>query len=315
MGVTVVIVAIVCAIFFMSIRAAFLSLLPNLLPIAGVFIVIGVFGIPINVGTAMVAGIAIGIAVDDTIHYMARNSVELDLHHDPLVAMERTIRAEGRAIVSTSVALAGGFLVFSLSSFVPLAYFGVLSAVTMIVALLADLTLTPALMSSTRLVTLWNIVGLKFDGEICDTAPLLRGMTRWEARKVILLGRLQEYAAGDFVVRKGYSDDRCMYLVINGSLDVSSRHGDRDTAIRSLEPGATFGEMALVEVGERSADVVANSRTEVLALSADDLDRLARRFPRTALKLLNNVARIISERLRLTTVALVERNAAGGEGR
>jgi hypothetical protein len=222
-----------------------------------------------------------------------------------MVAMERTIAAEGRAIVATSLALAAGFLVLVSSSFVPLAYFGVLSAVTMIVALLADLTLTPALMASTRLVTLWNIVGLKFNGDICKVSPLLQGLTRWEARKVVLLGRLLEFDEGDVIVRRGESDDRGLYLVVNGKLRVRTGDSAHDRDIRVLEPGAVFGEMALVEARERSADVVAESRAEVLVLSAEDLERLERRFPRTGLKVLHNLATILSQRLRDTTERLV----------
>jgi predicted RND superfamily exporter protein len=311
MGFTIVIVALVCALFFMSMRAALLSLVPNLLPIAVVFGVVGWLGIPVSVGIAMVAAIAIGIAVDDTVHYMSRNSLELDRHHDPERAMIATVIAEGRVIAATSFALAGGFLVFTLSSFVPLAYFGLLSAITMVIALACDLTLTPALMASTRLVTLWNVVGMKLGGDICTIAPLFKGLTRWEARKVVLLGAIRESSAGSPVVRQGDEEDtRRMYLVLSGQLRVCPTGGDGNQVLANLGPGAVFGEMSIVDGLERSADVIADTDSEVLVLSADDLLGLERRFPRTALKLHRNLTTILTERLRITTTSLVASSSA-----
>jgi len=313
MGFTIVIVGLTCAVFFMSIRAALLSLIPNLVPIAIVFGLVGWLGIPINVGTSMVAAIAIGIAVDDTIHYMARNSAELNLHHDLYTAMVETISAEGRVTVATSLALAAGFLVFAVSAFVPLAYFGVLAAVTMIVALLADLTITPALMASTRLITLWNVVGMKLGGDICKLSPLFRDLTPLEARKIVLLGRLQQIEAGRAVVQRGQSGSRTMYVVVTGGLRVCLRDNDREQVLARLAPGQLFGEMALIDARERSADVVADVPSEVLALDRDDIARIERRFPRTALKLLHNLSIILSERLRAATPLTARRVAAANE--
>jgi len=295
---TVGIVGVVCGLMFMSVRAVLLSLPPNLAPVALAFGAMGLFGIPLSVGTAMMAAVSVGIAVDDTVHYMARNSVLLDTLHDLRAAMQRTIESEGRAIVATSVALAGGFAVLLSSSFVPLAHFGGISALVMVVALLADLTLTPVLAGSTSLVTLWNVVGMKLRGDVTEVAPLFRGMTKWEARKAVLLGRVETVRGGDYALRRGEWSNDTMYLVLTGSLRVVDDRGAKSRTIAELSPGALFGEMALVDAGQRSADVVAAADSELLALSAADLQRLEKRFPRTALKLLRNLARILSERLR-----------------
>jgi len=295
---TLAVVTIACSLFFMSWKAGLLSLVPNIVPIVFVFGCMNILSIPINVGTAMVAAIAIGIAVDDTIHYMARNSLELERHHDQLIAMRRTLASEGRAILATSLALAGGFAAMTFGSYVPIAQFGGLSATVIVVALVADLTLTPTLMLSTRLTTLWDVVALKLNADICEIAPLFRGMNRWEARKVVLLGRLERLATGAYAVRAGERDERAMYVVLTGSLRVERPGGAGDRVLAKLGAGQVFGEMALVDKRERSADVVAEKETEVLRLDADDLERLRRRFPRTALKLFENLSRILSERLR-----------------
>jgi hypothetical protein len=216
--------------------------------------------------------------------------------------MVATVRAEGPAIVTTAFALAGGFLVLVLSSFMPLVHFGAVSAMTMLIALAADLTITPALMASTRLVTLWNVVGMKLRADITEVAPLFRGLTRWEARKVVLLGKLAEFAPDSYVIRRNESSNRAMYMVLTGKVRVMIGADGSAAVLKHLVPGDVFGEMAFVDGRERSADVVAEDPTEILMLRPEDLVRLKKRFPRTALKLFENLSAVLSERLRSLTV-------------
>jgi len=295
---TVAIIGVICSLLFMSLRAGLLSLVPNVLPIGFILGVMGLLDIPLNVGTSMIAAIAVGIAVDDTVHYMTRSSRELDRQHDPVLATHTTLQSEGRAILATSLALAGGFSVLLASTFVPIAQFGVLSAVVMLVAVVADLTITPVLMNSTRLITLWNIVGMKLKGDIVEIAPLMHGLTLWEARKLVLMGRLIPFKRAEYVIRRGSRDTQSMYLVITGSLRVSRTEAGTERILARLVPGEIFGEMAMVDARERSADVIADEDVEVLALTTADLERLRRRFPRTANKVLYNLATILSTRLR-----------------
>ncbi|HXC52530.1 MAG TPA: MMPL family transporter [Candidatus Limnocylindrales bacterium] len=290
-------VALVNAAMFMSIRAGLLSLIPNLVPIAVIFGIMGVFGIPLNVGTCMIAAIAIGIAVDDTVHYMARYSAELDRHHDQEKAMFATLHAEGKSILSTSLALAAGFAILVFSNFVPTAYFGGLSAVTMLLAIVTELTMTPILMVSTRLVTAWNIVGLKLEGDITATA-LLRDFTKWEARKVIMLGTIETFEPGQHVIQRGEESDGSMYLVLSGALRASVTEGGREKLLSKMKSGDLFGEVALIDTKPRSADVVAETGTEILRLSSADLERVRRRFPGTGAKLFRNLAWILGQRVR-----------------
>jgi uncharacterized protein len=290
-------VALVNAAMFMSIRAGLLSLIPNLVPIAVVFGIMGIFGIPLNVGTCMIAAIAIGIAVDDTVHYMARYSAELDRHHDQEKAMFATLHAEGKSILSTSLALAGGFSILMWSSFVPTAYFGGLSALTMLLAIVTELTMTPILMVSTRLVTLWNIVGLKLEGDITSTA-LLRDFSDWEARKVIMLGTIEEFSSGQHVIQRGEESDGSMYLVLSGALRASITEAGREKLLTRMKSGDLFGEIALIDTKPRSADVIAEADTEILRLSSSDLERLRGRFPKVGAKLFRNLAWILGQRVR-----------------
>jgi hypothetical protein len=254
-----------------------------------------------------VATIAIGIAVDDTVHHMVTYSRQLNEHHDQRVAMFNTMRAQGRPIIYVSLALAGGFMVLCFSNFVPTLYFGALSALVMIVAMVGELVLTPLLMHSTRLVTLWDLVLLKMNRDLLRTAPLFRGFTQWEVRKVILLGALRAYRPGEYVFRKGESGTE-VYMVVQGRVrvtDVGPDGAERVLAI--FTPAMVFGEVGAVGGGARLANVVAEQDVELLRLDWPVLERLRLRFPFTGAKLFRNVARLLAERLNGRRPLLVPR--------
>lgn len=140
-------------IFFRSLRAAAASLLPNLLPIVGVFAVMAVTRIPLDAATVMIAGVAIGIAADDTIHFLARYRDERRRHLDTFGAIEATLAKIGRAVVFTSLVAAAGFTILCLADFRPIVYFGLLTGVTMLTAMAADVFVLPACI---RIVRLWE---------------------------------------------------------------------------------------------------------------------------------------------------------------
>ena len=214
--------------------------------------------------------------------------------------MFATLHAEGKSILATSLALAAGFAILVGSNFVPTAYFGGLSALTMLLAIVTELTMTPILMVSTRLVTVWNVVGLKLEGDITTTA-LLRDFSKWEARKVIMLGTIETYASGQHVIQRGEESDGSMYLVLSGGLRASVTESGRERVLSRMHPGDLFGEVALIDTKPRSADVIAENDTEILRLSSADLERLRSRFPSTGAKLFRNLARILGQRVRYLT--------------
>lgn len=139
-------VSVVLLIVLRSVSIVGISLVPNILPVAAVFGVMGFGGIHLTTGTSIVASLVFGIAVDDTVHYLMRYYHERAAGHDLRDATRIAISGVGRPMVFTSLALCGGFLVLLNSEFSPLASLGGLAAVTMIAALLADLVLLPALM-------------------------------------------------------------------------------------------------------------------------------------------------------------------------
>lgn len=144
-------VAVVCifglmALFLRSIRLSLIALVPNVVPIGLTMGLMGWRGIPVNMATAMILAVSIGIAVDDALHYAWRFRRELRRRGDPSAAMLAAHATVGRACVFTSMVIVSGFWILCLSEFLPTAYFGGLIGVTMLGALLADLLLFPMLL-------------------------------------------------------------------------------------------------------------------------------------------------------------------------
>jgi predicted RND superfamily exporter protein len=125
---------------------AVLGLLPNLLAAATVLAFMGYAGVPLDMMTITIAAIVIGIGVDDAIHYLHRFREERLAGHDAETAVRNSHRSIGNALYFTSITVVIGFSVLSFSSFVPTLYFGWLTAVAMILALVANLTVLPSLL-------------------------------------------------------------------------------------------------------------------------------------------------------------------------
>ena len=137
------IIAVMMATHFRSVKVGLVSMIPNMIPIVLTLGMMGWLGISLNVATVMISCIALGIAVDDTIHYLSRFQAEYRRDGDRIGAMRRTITSTGRAIVYTSLVITGGFWILIFSSYRPNAHFGILTGITMLSALLADLLIAP----------------------------------------------------------------------------------------------------------------------------------------------------------------------------
>ncbi|MCA9520844.1 MAG: MMPL family transporter [Myxococcales bacterium] len=142
------VIGVMMMIQLRSIKLGLIAMIPNVLPIAIGLGVMGFLGIDLDIGTAMIASVAIGISVDDTIHFMERHSHKFREGRDYPTATRETLREAGLAIVITSVILFVAFLTLTGGQFVPTIHFGLLSAVTIASALLADLLLLPVLLAT-----------------------------------------------------------------------------------------------------------------------------------------------------------------------
>ncbi|MCH8303337.1 MAG: MMPL family transporter, partial [Proteobacteria bacterium] len=137
-------------VLFRSIRTAVTAIIPTLLSATLVLGLMGWFGIPLDLMTITIAAITVGIGVDDTIHYVHRFRYEFAVDGDYWAAIDRCHRSIGRAIYYTSVTIMLGFSILVLSNFIPTIYFGILTSLAMLVALLANMTLLPLLIVAFR---------------------------------------------------------------------------------------------------------------------------------------------------------------------
>ena len=145
--VAVVIIFLLLAFFFRSIRLGLLSIPPNLIPLVATMAYMVWREIPLNVSTVIIFSISLGLAVNGTIHVLARFREEMQHGIGREAALVRAARGTGRAIVISCVTLMAGFSVLLLSSFVPVRNFGELIAVTIGGCLVATLIVLPPLLS------------------------------------------------------------------------------------------------------------------------------------------------------------------------
>ncbi len=146
LGGAVLIIFLLMLLQWRSIGSALLCMIPNLSPIVLIFIIMGIFGIWLDMATAMIASVAVGIAVDDTIHVYHGFISRVKRGVKPVFAIARTYRQAGRAVMTTTIILCAQFLVLVTSQFVPTANFGLLTTIGLVSALLFDLLLLPALL-------------------------------------------------------------------------------------------------------------------------------------------------------------------------
>jgi hypothetical protein len=146
LGITVLVLTGMFLVLFRSLKIAVIAMIPNVLPVLLVLGIMGWLNIPLDMMTITIAAISLGIAVDDTIHYIHRFKNEFQTDRKYLPTMHRCHGSIGHAMYYTSVTIIIGFSILVLSNFMPSVYFGLLTGLAMLVALFAALTLLPRLM-------------------------------------------------------------------------------------------------------------------------------------------------------------------------
>lgn len=132
-------------VLFRSLSISLIAITPNLLAASAVLGGMGLAGVPLDMMTITIAAITVGIGVDDTIHYIHRFRSEFSEDRNYLATMHRAHGSIGKAMYYTSIIIIAGFSILSLSNFIPSIYFGILTGVAMVVALLGALALLPKL--------------------------------------------------------------------------------------------------------------------------------------------------------------------------
>lgn len=140
---------VICVIMMLtlgSVQGGLLSIIPNIIPALLSFGLMGLLGIPLDTDTLMIAPVIIGIAVDDTIHFMTHYRLELVRTRSMALALKSTISDVGTAVMYTTMILALGFAILSFSDYLGMAKIGFFGSLAIFVALLSDLFLIPAML-------------------------------------------------------------------------------------------------------------------------------------------------------------------------
>lgn len=143
--VSILLITFLMGLLFISLRMVAISLIPNLIPLLVLSGIMGLVGIDLKISTAIIFTIAFGIAVDDTIHFLGKFKFELQKGKSKLYALKRTYITTGKAMILTTLILCCGFAMLIFSSFMGTFIMGLMITVTLLSALILDLTVLPIL--------------------------------------------------------------------------------------------------------------------------------------------------------------------------
>jgi diguanylate cyclase (GGDEF)-like protein len=313
LSLAVFLVFVVMLILFLSSRVGLIAIVSNMFPIVVNFGIMGWFGLELCMVTSLIASIAIGLAVDDTIHYLVRYNRVFKMHLDHELALRDTIRQVGRPIVFTTLTISAGFSILAFSSFKPTVILGVMMVITMFSAMVGDLILLPTLMQNVELVTLWDLVRVKLGKDPRLGIPIFTGLSRSQVHYILAAGAIRQFDAGEVIFRKGDFSD-AMYAILSGTLDVVNPLSEADLdpnqglhkCINRLKPGDLVGEVGLLRSAPRSATVIACEAGELLQINLKMMKRLKWLLPPTAHKFFYNLMRVICDRVERSTDLLIE---------
>lgn len=146
LSVSILIVALIIGSIYRSLTIMVISIITNVIPLIFLAGVMGFWGVNLKTSTAIIFTIGFGIAVDDTIHYLGKFKYELLKGKSKIYALKRSYLTTGKAMILTTLILCAGFLLLVLSSFQGSFYMGVMLCITLMVALIADITILPVLL-------------------------------------------------------------------------------------------------------------------------------------------------------------------------
>ncbi len=305
LSVALVLIFGIMVMLFVSAKVGLIAVLPNLVPIVTNFGLMGWFGIPLSVATSLIASVAIGLAVDDTIHYMFRYSNEFkkDLNKDR--ALTDTVLRVGRPIFFTTATISCGFLILLFSHFQPTAVFGLMMVITMMSALVGDLVLLPSLMLHVELITAWDLL---------KKMPMTGGMPPGTAHE--LRQPLNAIKVGNeflkMMLQRGQAVSEAQLRRVVDEIGIQVDRASA-TITRLLELGQGAGsETEMLDINRPVQDMVRLVENEMrldnielqLALGADlpRVSAAAQRLNQVVLNLLTNARE-----------AIVEKGASGPE--
>jgi len=293
--------------FFLSTRIALITLAVNTFPIIVTFGVMGLAGIEVSIASSLIAGIAISLAIDDTIHYLSAFNIEFQKAPRKIQSLQAALARVAPPIITTTIIVSLGFSVLMFSGFKPTAFFGMLMIISLVSALLGDLILLPVLMQHVELVTLWDLIRLKLGRTPNLSIPIFRNMTRSEVHYLLISATVRRLNTGQVLFRRG-EPSKSMYALLSGAVDIvysaSSNKQNGNCALSRLGPGEIVGEMGLLRQSARNATVVAVGDCELLPIDWRMIKRLQWLYPPIAHKFFLNLMRTLCDRVESTSIKL-----------
>ncbi len=295
LGAAFLIIYAILVSMFLDLRVGFLALIPNALPVAAYFGALGFFGVRLDPGTSLVAPMVLGIAVDDTIHYFASFIKETRRTADEARATHLALRAVGRPVTITTIALCTAFLWLTTSELQTNVELGIFAAFALALAWATDFFLTPALCTQLRIATLWDVLSLDLGRAPHKEIALFDGLTASQARVVAVLAEFVEAKRGEHLFWRGERGD-AVYVVVTGELRAKLRFESGSRELTRMGRGATVGEVGLLHMA-RSADVEVMADAKLIRLTEAALAGLTRTSPRIAAVLYRNLSSAAAARL------------------
>jgi len=295
LALTAGVIFLLMSVMFLSTRVGLIAMVPNVFPLFVFFGLMGMTGAELNFGTNIIASIALGVAVDDTIHIMTRLSAAVRTTSDQEQALLQTLSTVGKPALYASGVVFFGFLTLWSSTFVPIQEFGFLSATTILVGLLGEIALLPALLATTPIITLWDLLYVKLGKDPHKTIGIFAGLRPTQAKIVALMGKLKSFPRGHAIVRSGEVGDE-MFVMISGRAEAWINSPGHTRPVWEFQRGDAFGVTSLLRSEERVSDVIAVEDVEVLAMDTHFRTRIWR-YPRIAAKVFFNLSIMLMDLL------------------
>jgi hypothetical protein len=211
------------------------------------------------------------------------------------------MKTTGQPVVYAIATLCFGFLVVSFSRFKPIFNFGVLTSFILFIGLISEIIILPSILRFVKIITLWDLLGVKLGKDPKHTIVIFNGLTNREARVAALLSTIRPYSKGEIIVKEGELNAE-MFVIVKGKVKIFSGEETDEMSIAILGQGDNFGEMDLVGRGPGWTSAAAMEDAELLIINEKSLKRIEKRYPRIAMTIYLNLTRILSERLQITTL-------------
>jgi hypothetical protein len=289
------VIFVLMSAMFLSTRVGLVAMIPNLFPLLVFFGLMGAAGAVLSLSTNIIASIALGINIDNEIHLMHRLSAEVRTTPNQEQALLRTLSTVGKPAFYASVLLVLGFLILCFSTLVPIQEFGYLSGATMLVSLAADLVLTPALLATTPIITLWDLLYVKLGKDPHKTIGIFANLRPSQAKIVALMGEIKSFPRGHAIIRRGESGNE-MFVILSGRAEVRVNSAGQTRSVWEMKRGDVFGVTSLIRSQERVSDVIAFEDVEVLAMDERFRTRIWR-YPHIASRVFFNLSAFLLDLL------------------